>query len=241
MQFIEFLKEYNKTQEHGGVIPSTELTNLLSIEKYDILPMHISRDIGSEHFDLAFYRIKSRNDETIILTDTHNKNIIAGYFRLTRVKDNIWVGIDAVIYDKFRKLSLGIDLYTKLAMSGYIILNGYSLSTDAEKMWNKLKTVSRVKVQIYDKKNDKFYNLDQIDNKMVIAPEHDATTEDDEQNWFYALINAANNPITEKKCGCDEEHTRALNEEYFDWLDSSRGRKVYMTYYTQRYGEIGDF
>lgn len=122
------------------------------------------------------YNNFGKNDKFIILADRVDKTDIVGYAWLNN-KDNFnfWQVKDIWLYEPYRGKGLGTNLYIKLAKEGYNLMNGYSLSAEAEKVWRKLPEY--VNVYTLDKETGELSDMDE-------RPKEDKAW-DNEQRYFW--------------------------------------------------------
>jgi hypothetical protein len=192
--------------------------------------LHIQFFIMDEHNHNATKAITAyeydemgREDKFIILTDRIHKDDIVGYAYLHKVKDNIWQVRDVAIFDPYKKKGLGFDLCVKLVNEGYYLINGYSLSTDIEKVWRKLHT--EVKVNTFDLHSGEISDFDE-------RPKHDSVN-DSEQQYFWLASSKGNLQESLWRKNSDGEPW------YIAWLEGSTSTPG--GYGSSKFGLNGEF
>lgn len=181
--FKSFLKEYNKTSGISADIPDENLREYLkdSIQ----LKTHINTT-----YQCLIYRhdFNSSTHCIYILKDKLSEDII-GYVTMVKIKDNIWQTLELTIFPKYQNQGFATSLYAQLtAIDNRKLINGDSLSKNAEKLWAALIRDKRCK-HIYDKKLNKIYSLSDIgtetSDNIKIADPTDDNGDIDNIRFFY--------------------------------------------------------
>jgi hypothetical protein len=147
---------------------------------------------------------------------------------IQNVKEKYWQVLDVTIFDQYQNKGLGTDLYTIVVNSQYNLINGYSLSDQAEKVWYKLKTLVNVRVLNIDTgKIEKFSD----------KPKKDISKDNSKQQWFYLATSKLNSPvdITENR------DSNISNDIAYDrWLRGDPSYKM-CGFRSTKFGDDGEF
>ncbi len=220
MKIIDILSEY-RIAPLGQEMSSVAIFNLFDTDDIEILRTHVS--FNDSDFVIKLLKYDSLN-HLFALVNRLQPEDIAGYLRVKNVTKNIWQVEDVCIYSKYRNLGLGTNLYVKIIQTGYTLINGESLSIDAEKLWLNLSKF--VNLQVYNKKKNE---IEALSNKPTL---------DNSFDQEYYFIASSKMPKLE---GLNENFSDSgiNNFLYEQWL-LARGKQI-STYRSTFYGEIGDF
>ena len=172
IKFSNFLREY-RVAPLGAKFDKEQLINFLADkDNLELLRTHTSTD--SKDFVIFEYTIGSK-DKLFIMVNRVNYSDCAAYMFIKKF-DNFWQVQDVSVYDEYRNLGLGTDLYVKVIDSKYDLLSGFSLSNEAEKLWRN-KLTSLVNVEVYDRSKKVILALSDLWKNDVAS--------DTEQRYFY--------------------------------------------------------
>ena len=143
---LQDLSEYRKAPL-GNEFSRETLSNFLVDEEHiELLRTHIS--VPSEK-DLVIAKYTFDPSHLLfILYNRVDQHDIAGYLFVKKA-DKYWQVLETSLFANYKGRGLGTDLYGRVAQHGYPLLSGFSLSTDAEKMW-KTRLPQVLKVQVID-------------------------------------------------------------------------------------------
>lgn len=197
MQFREYLGEFRSNKPQGQMFGKEQLIEWVKSAKLLKFVIFIRANNITEK-DIVIYEYDEFgvNDKFIILTDRKNKSDIVGYAWLNnKIKSEYWQVRDVAIFPEYRNKGICTNLYVKLIKEGYNLMNGFSLSSEIEKLWKKLPEF--VNVYTWDKQNDKLSIMDERpkeDNKW-----------DDEQQFFWIGV-AHPNELKESQWHAEDNH-----------------------------------
>lgn len=186
MRFKEYLQEFRSNIPQGQMIDKDTLIDWVKNSKLLNFVILIHKDnVTEKDITLYDYSEFGPNDKFIILTDRKNKEEIIGYAWLNNLesKEKYWQVKDVAIFKQYQGKGIGTNLYIKLVKEGYKLMNGYSLSSDIEKVWRKLPKF--VNVLTWDKQTDM---LEPMNEK----PKQD-TNWDDKQRYFWVATSKDEN------------------------------------------------
>jgi hypothetical protein len=179
MKFREFLNEFRSNIPQGSELSEDNLKELLLSATLLKFVIFIRTDNSTEKDITLYENSVGANDKFIILTDRRDKDDIVGYAYLNNsLNENFWQVKDITIFSKYRYKGVGTNLYIKLVREGYNLMNGFSLSSEIEKVWRKLP--EHVNIFTWDKVEDKLSDFDERpkqDNKW-----------DTEQRYFWVAM-----------------------------------------------------
>jgi hypothetical protein len=224
MRFKDYLLEF-RNSEQGQMLDIGVLQDFVS--NSNILSILINTPEGNNTKALIVLEHKlDTNNTFIILTHRDDKQDIVGYLWLYKIIDDIWQVRDAGIYENYQNKGLGTELYIKLIQNGYKLINGFSLSDQAKKLWNKLKSI--VTVGTYNIKTSQISEYSNLPETDPNAKSYD----DNKQIYFWI---AYSNEIIKENISTDEK----LNQWYIEWLNNKR--QIPGSYRSMRYSNLGDF
>lgn len=219
---LEDLFEFRKNVPQGAAITQDQLAAWVK----DSILLKLQFVIPNEKSITCFeYDEFGPNDKFLILTDRVNKDDIVGYMYISRVHGTeYWQVKDGNIFNPYQKRGLGLDFYVKLIKNGYKLINGFSLSTEAEKLWRKLS--QHVSVYTWDKETNTISEFDE-------RPTSDNTLVDDNQRYFW-LAETRHEHLEE----C-ENSAKSTFHWYIKWLEGSTSTPG--GFHTTKYSKEGDF
>lgn len=169
------------------------------------------------------------NHKAFIMVDRKDHNDIVGYMFIKKVK-TFWQVLSVEVYKKYQGHGLGLDMYVKVIQSGYDLINGTSLSAQAENIWVD-KLPKFVDIRVVNIKTSEIENLSD-------KPKKDNASDGDQQ-WFYL---ARSKSATLE--GLAENFNPAdlgWNIAYERWLLDDPTFHFPMVFRSSKYGEPGDF
>ena len=217
------INEYRKAPL-GQKFSKAIVVNLIADEdSAEMLRTHVAID-GAD-FVIIDYSFDSSNKLFAVVNRVDYEDVAA--YMIVKKTGIGWQVQDVAVYSNFRNKGVGIDLYVKLINYGFQLISGYSLSTEAEKLWL-TKLVKFVNVGTYNRIKNEVYPFSN-------EPELDKRS-DSEQEWFY-IANSRNAVIA----GLDENFTEdgLGNLLYENWL-LNRGTPI-QSYRSSKFGDQGDF
>ena len=218
MRVRELFERSDVTQ--GGFLPQEVIASYIS----DSTQLTLQLSILTKTVMVFQYDEFGPTDRFIILADRvkRDKDIV-GYLWLKKVKPDIWQAMDVHIFQPYQRQGLGLDLYVKLIRDGYKLINGYSLSTEAEKLWRKLPKF--VTVQTWNKKTGEVTEYSE-------KPKADNSLADAEHEYFW--LATSNSTVKESAENSGPEHSH-----WFElWLAGSQ--RIPGTFRTAKYGTAGE-
>ena len=216
------LKEYRKAPLGAEFSADSVKSFLADEENTELLRTHIAVD--NKDFVIAKYSFDNHN-LLFALVNRVDANDVAGYL-IIKKNGNYWQVQDTAIYKNYRNKGAGTDLYAKIIQHGYPLMNGYSLSTDAEKLW--LERLPKIaKVSVLDLMTGK---LEPVSIKPCTDNKSDLG-----QRWFFVAESSSELPGPVL-----ENYSDGLsNLKYENWLQN-RGRQT-QSYRCTRIAGVGDF
>lgn len=173
--FKEYLQEFRSNVPLGNSLPKSFFEE--KFDESEILKLQIVIP-NEKNISIYEYNGFGHADKFIILVDRVKKEKdIVGYAWLNnKVSDGkYWQVRDVFIYDPYKRKGVGYNLYVKLIKNGFNLINGYSLSTEIEKVWRKLQ--KDVNVNTVNIKTNQISKFDE-------RPKEDKG-EDDTQIYFW--------------------------------------------------------
>jgi len=219
--FRQFISEFRSNIPLAASFDRDTLVSFIPNSKL----LHIQFTIkGQKAITVYEYKIENK-DIFFILTDRVNKSDIVGYMWIHNIKSDYWQVRDVTIFPEYQRQGLGTDLYTKMVNEGYKLVNGYSLSTEIEKVWRKLHQF--VSVNTLNLHTNEISEFDE-------RPKEDDTANDNSQIYFWLA--------TQKDDNLQESLTNKCPSTihwYLDWLQGST--KTPGGFGTFKFGEEGEF
>ena len=160
-----------------------------------------SDGVNSEKSIVVFeYNGFGAKDKFIILVDRKDRTDIVGYVWLNNDLSNgkYWQVKDVTIFKQYQGKGVGTNIYLKLAKEGYNLMNGYSLSSEVEKIWRKLPEY--VNVYTWDKETDTLSVMDE-------RPKEDNVWDDHQRYFWVAMLRDEN---------LKESMWHSLEDEWFN-------------------------
>ena len=227
MNFKTYLQEFRSDKPQ--ITPVSK--ELLSDWILDSELQHFAFTIGPGEKAIVTYKYTGfgREDIFFILTDRIKKTKdIVGYMWLNNRMTNgkFWQVRDVTIFPPYQNRGLGFNFYTKIIKEGYDLVNGYSLSTDIEKVWRKLHT--QVDVNTYDLQTEEISEFDE-------RPKEDDQDADDGQQYFWLARSKGQLKESLWHVGKD-----GILDSYFDGWINNDSRQV-GSFCVDYFGEEGEF
>jgi len=223
----DLIFEYRKAPRFDE-LSLIDLGNLLAeFPNKTLLSFTIHNEINKP---LKVVKIDLSSTQVVFILITRNANIddiepsdIYGYMITEKVKDYLKV-LDVNLYKKeSQNKGIGTDFYVKLVRHGYSLMNGDSLSPQAEKLW-KEKLGKFVTVQAYN------IITGEMSNDLTL-PEKDSGLS---QEWYF--IATKNSNISEQQLIESWDILKQLN--YIRWLNGSN-KTFPRSYCSEKYGNDG--
>jgi GNAT superfamily N-acetyltransferase len=196
--FKEYLQEFRSNASQGQMVDRDQLAEWVktaTLLKFVIL----IRENNNTEKDIAVFEYSEfgLHDKFIILTARKNRSDIVGYAWLNSSISNgvYWQVKDVALFPQYRGKGVGTNLYIKLAKEGYNLMNGYSLSKEAEKVWRKLPKF--VNVYTWDKETNELSSMDE-------KPKQDSKWDDD-QRYFW-VAQAKPGELKESQWHANDDH-----------------------------------
>lgn len=224
IKFSSFLREY-RVAPLGAKFDKSQLINFLSDrDNIELLRTHTSS--SAKDFVIFEYKIGSK-DILFIMANRVDYNDIVAYMFVKRL-DDFWQVQDVSVYDEYRNLGLGTDLYVKVIDSKFDLVSAFSLSVEAEKLWRN-KLTKLVNVRVYDKIEKLIWPFSDL-SKGDFGP-------DVEQRYFYTA--KSNKELPE---GLNENALVDLDLDvrYERWI-SNDPTYILHGFRSSKYGDAGDF
>lgn len=242
-RFKEFLNEYWRAPIGASMTPD-QLKGLLSDAKLTPLELVIPNKKDIKSFSLIM-----GSDEFIILTDRIDTDDIVGYMWLKIIDDKRQVQ-DVCIFNQYQNHGLAKSFYIKLVKElGYTLLNGFSLSQYAEKLW--LSLPKYVTVKVFDKQTGEISEYDD-------RPSHDDNRDPGKQRYFWiALPEGSLYPRFTEAFKLEYDWKGKTDKQVFEELSGLPERELHLQSYrmrlegsshiltrylrTEHYGEEGEY
>lgn len=177
--FKQYLSEFRSNIPQSTPLEKETLIDWVKDSKQLRLVLTILSDGSNAEKSIIIFEYDGfgNKDKFIILTDRKDRTDIVGYMWLNSDLSNgkYWQVKDVTIFKPYQGKGVGTNLYLKLAREGYQLMNGYSLSREAEKVWRKLPQT--VHVFTWDKETDTLSVMDE-------RPKEDSAW-DDKQRYFW--------------------------------------------------------
>lgn len=222
---LQDLREYRKTPLGAQFSKETLSNFLVDEDAIELLRTHISIP-NEKDLVVAKYTFDSDHAVFILFNRTDTKDI-AGYLFIKKF-DQYWQVMETSLFAPYRNKGLGTDLYVRAIRHGYSLMNGFSLSADAEKMW-KERLPKAVTVRVFDKETGRI-------SKFSDLPTNDTGTDNQQRYFYVAEHHGLDGALLENYSVNDG----LGNLKYENWL-LNKNVLPFHGYRTSRFGNENDF
>jgi len=211
--FKKYIAEFRSNVPQGQPIDKEMISSWIK----DANQLSLAIPIPGEKDIVIFeYNDFGMNDKFFLLADRlKREKDIVGYMWISKTKSKIyWQVMDVIIYDPYKRKGIGTDLYVKIINEGYNLINGFSLSSEVERVWRKLPQY--VVVQTWNKETNEIEEMNE-------KPKEDIAINDDDQIYFWL---ASSKGIHERESMSNKGYPEYLNE----WLLGNPKNPFYFRY-----------